>query len=61
MLLLEALGGFRPGVLKNIKFRDVSLDLVRIAGGQEKKPVATFTLYQNKKKAATVQTDQKHM
>lgn len=61
MLLLGAIGSFRPGVLKNIKYCDVCLDPVRIPGMQEKKLVATFTLYQNKKKAAAVQADQKHM
>lgn len=61
MLLLGAIGGFRPGVLKNIKYRDVCLALVRIPKEEGRRLVATFTLHQNKRKASSVQTNQKHM
>lgn len=59
MLLLAAVGGFRPGVVVNIKYRQVSIQLVRDPKIQEKRLVATFTMQQNKLRPYVIKTDQK--
>lgn len=61
MLLVGAIGGFRPGVLMNLKYRNVYVDLVRNPGTEQKSVIATFILHQNKQKAGIVKKDQKHI
>lgn len=50
MLLLAASGGFRPGVVENVKYRQVSIQMVRDPKTQETRLVATITLYENKQR-----------
>lgn len=59
MLLLAATGGFRPGVVENVKYRQVSVQVIRHPKTQEKRLVATFTLQQNKQRPYAIKTDQK--
>lgn len=61
MLLIGALGGFRPGVLEYIKFEDVCVELVRDPVTGRKDTIATFTIHRNKQKVGQVKKDQKHM
>lgn len=48
VLLLSAMGGFRIGVVKDLKYRQVQLAFVRTGGKMQL--VATITLRQNKKR-----------
>ncbi|KUI64507.1 Mitosis inhibitor protein kinase mik1 [Cytospora mali] len=59
MLLLAAIGGFRPGVVENIKYRQVSIQMVRDPKTQEIKLVVTFTVQQNKQRLHAIKTDQR--
>lgn len=61
MVLFGAIGGFRPGILVNWKYRDVRVELVRDPGTDERSLVATFTVYQNKLATGVVRANQKHM
>lgn len=61
MLLLGAVGGFRPGVLLGIQYRQISLELIRVPDTGEKKLVAMFTLKQNKKQKHAVKQHQMDM
>lgn len=57
MLVLAAVGGFRPGVVENIKYRQVSAQVVRHRG--KKRLAVTFTMQQNKQRPHAIKTDQK--
>ncbi|KAK7735967.1 hypothetical protein SLS63_003485 [Diaporthe eres] len=59
MLLLAAIGGFRPGVVENVKYKQVSIRVLRHPKTHEKRLVATFTLQQNKLRPNAIKTDQK--
>lgn len=59
MLLLAAIGGFRPGVVENVKYKQVSIRVLRHPKTHEKRLVATFTLQQNKLRPDAIKTDQK--
>lgn len=61
MLLLAGIGGFRPGVLVNIRYNQVALDLVLNPSTQERRLVATFTLYQNKQRTGIIRQDQSNV
>ncbi|KAI7785349.1 Mitosis inhibitor protein kinase mik1 [Diaporthe eres] len=61
MLLLGAVSGTRPGVLTDIRYRDISVELVRAPETGHRNIVAHFKLRQNKQKANTVYADQKHL
>lgn len=54
MLLLSGIGGFRSGVLFNMKFHQVGLDLVLHPATGERQLVTTFTIYQNKQQTKTI-------
>lgn len=54
-----AVGGFRPSVVKNLKYRQVSVQLVRDPQTSEKRLIATFTLQQNKLAKFAIKTNQK--
>lgn len=45
MVLVGAIGGFRPGVLVDLKYRDVRLELTSSPGISQKNLVATFTIH----------------
>ena len=59
MLLLAASGGFRPGVVENVKYRQVSIQMVRDPKTQETRLVATITLHQNKQRKNAIKNEQK--
>lgn len=59
MLLLMAIGGFRPEVVENVKYRQVSVQVVRDPKTQEKKLAVTFTMQQNKLRLNASKTNQK--
>jgi hypothetical protein len=59
MLLLAATGGFRPGVVENVKYRQVSVQVVRHPKTQEKRLITSFTLQQNKQRPHAIKTSQK--
>jgi hypothetical protein len=58
-ILMLALGGFRPGVVERIKYRQVSVELVRGPEMQQPKLVVTFTITQNKQRDDIIRKDQK--
>lgn len=58
MLLLSGIAGFRPGVLCNIKYSQVQLDLVIYPTSGEKQVVTTFTMHQNKQRTVGIRTYQ---
>lgn len=61
MLLLTVIDGFRPGVLENIKYRQVCLDIICDPTTQEKRLVSIFTLHQNKQRPYVIRQDQKNV
>lgn len=61
MLLVGAIGGFRPGVMVDLKYRDVCVDLIRDPNTGRRSIVATFTMRQNKHRAGIVRKDQKNV
>lgn len=60
-LLLGAICGFRPGVLENLKYRQVTLEVVRDPTTQRNRIVATFIVRQNKQLTGAIRHDQSHM
>lgn len=60
-LLLGAICGFRPGVLENLKYRQVTLEILRDPKTQRNRIVATFTVRQNKQYAGAIRHDQSYM
>lgn len=61
MVLVGAIGGFRPGVYINIRYRQVALDLIRYPVTHEKRLIATLILYQNKQKKYAVKRNQQNV
>ncbi|KAH8751077.1 hypothetical protein F5883DRAFT_386752, partial [Diaporthe sp. PMI_573] len=60
-LLLGAICGFRPGVLENLKYRQVTLLVLRDPKTQRKRLVASFTIRQNKQRASAIRRDQSNV
>lgn len=60
VVLLSGLDGFRPGVLMDLKYSQVAIDLVRIQENQVRL-VITFTLYQNKQGISVIRTGQSNV
>lgn len=58
LVLIAAIGGFRPGVYLGMKYSQVAVDIVRHPITHEKRIVASFTFYQNKQKKHVVRSDQ---
>lgn len=61
MILLAAIGGFRPGVLLNLKYSQIGLKLVLDPRTKTTRLVVDFTLFQNKQRATVIRRDQMHM
>ncbi|KAH8757749.1 hypothetical protein F5883DRAFT_428208, partial [Diaporthe sp. PMI_573] len=60
-LLLGAICGFRPGVLENLKYRQVTILVLRDPKTQRKRLVASFTIRQNKQRAGAIRRDQSNV
>lgn len=61
MAFTRAIGGFRPGVLVDLKYRDVCMELVRAPKTNRKTLIGTFRIHQNKQETKKVRRDQKHI
>lgn len=61
MVVLGGITGFRPGMLENLKYGQVALHLALDPRTGKRRPVATFTVTQNKQQTDTVRNDQANM
>ncbi|KAL2289652.1 hypothetical protein FJTKL_01892 [Diaporthe vaccinii] len=60
-VLLGGICGFRPGVLENLKYRQVALLVLRDPRTQRKRIVASFTVRQNKQRTGAIRRDQSNV